>query len=175
MLKSIRFRPVLGVMVALLGVATLALAATVIGNPYGACYLEDDDWATVAVTNPDGTMSSSCQDLAEGGLLWSSSTGGRLHTLSTYSYARTTCENLVEAGFNDWRLPTVKEAKQGFADGAWTHISRTGTYEDGSPSMSRTYWTADRKGNKAYWFDLDTGVATLVPWGSACDCRCVRP
>lgn len=60
----------------------------------------------------------------------------------TWAGATTQAQNLVEAGFNDWRLPTRAELQAAVQAGSLTGLT---------PNTNQALiWTKDAKGNRAY-------------------------
>jgi hypothetical protein len=183
MLKSIRIRRFFGAIAAVLGVAAVAFAADAIFYPHpsGACVSEGEGWAIVTGTNLDGSTSSSCKDNNPGGLLWSSSANGRTGYNDYYAGAVTGCENLVEAGYSDWRLPTIKEIQAAATHRAFAHVSVS--YDVWNiPSQTWTtftgkiIWASNVKGKTGYWVNLDDGTYSAMDIRrSNTDYRCVRP
>lgn len=66
----------------------------------------------------------------------------------TWAGATTQAQNLVEAGFNDWRLPTRTELQTALQTGGLTGLA---------PDMNHSlFWTRDTKGNRAYAVEVTT-------------------
>lgn len=95
-----------------------------------ACIVNDAAWTTA-----DG----GCKDLATG-LVWSLAAPGSV----SWDYARNYGANLVEGGFDDWRMPTEAELQAAWANGAPTHLAYPG------PAI----WSTRTQGRWAYWVGL---------------------
>jgi hypothetical protein len=94
-----------------------------------ACVLEDEFFVTA-----DG----GCKDLRTG-LVWSLQVPGAV----SWDYTRDYGENLVEGGFDDWRMPTVEELETAFANGAPTHfVYHTGDF---------LFWSSEHRGSRWAW------------------------
>ncbi|MHB8974424.1 MAG: Lcl domain-containing protein [Pirellulaceae bacterium] len=157
MLKSIRFRRVLGVMVAMLGVATLAYAS--LADPISLpCSLDDANWVS---------SNSGCTDVATGKTWYSSLSFGWLHENQNWQYAIDHCASLDVGGVSDWRLPTRAEVTAAFQHQALAHFMyRKGGY---------TTWTSQWKGNKAWYGDFNSSGSSLILKTSSMDSACIRP
>jgi hypothetical protein len=179
MLKTLRIRHFVGAIAAILGVAALAVAASNVMNPWGACALEEvwpgGGWATVT----DGTTSS-CGDLATG-LLWSSSAVGRTHSYWDRPASARLCADLVEGGHSDWRLPTIKEIQTAASHDAIHHVSISFTDyitdpNNPTPLTMPEIWASETKGKTAYMVSLVDGTIKVEnPRNLAGESRCVRP
>jgi hypothetical protein len=78
------------------------------------CILNDAEWDST-----DG----GCLDLSPGGLVWSVESKKATLSSHTYAAAVTYCNNLVEGGFDDWRLPTKAEMVAISFRNAATHLN----------------------------------------------------
>jgi hypothetical protein len=165
MLKSLRIRRFLGLAVAILGVAALAFAAN---PPPGACLTNDAAWTTA---------NGGCQDQTSG-LVWSSLRNRSLMYNGPWAYAVTDCDNLVEGGYSDWRLPTLNECIQAAHDGAWEwegdppHLQNFDPRE--VPPRYGPIWTSKYKANNAYLFFPEQETYSLWSKKSQFGWYCVR-
>jgi len=97
-------------------IATLAVLTAITPGfaaaqtPPGACTVNDASFTTA-----DG----GCKDLATGAV-WSAEV-----PLGNYAFAESYCADLVEGGFDDWRIATLSEMAEFCADGAYTHVQTT--------------------------------------------------
>jgi hypothetical protein len=168
MLKTFRFRRFLGVIAATIGVLALALAADPPPIP-GACANEE-----VGVWE---TAWGGCQDQITG-LVWSANYtdlhGGTL----PWSMANDYCNNLMEGGFSDWRLPTPAEVQSAAQHDAMdTDFTLPPPYIGVNHHLATEYavvWTSQIKGNKATRGDLRTGVLTINRPTTGLYVECVR-
>jgi len=125
-----------------------------------------------------------CKDLKTG-RVWSRNTlsperGG---SFWTFSGAKGYCANLVEGGYNDWRLPTRDEMKTVAANGAGTHLDvfwyLTGdTGERLERDFAKWSSTTVKGGKYAYVVQLGSGAEQVNGWAtngsSWTDVVCVR-
>lgn len=93
--------------------------------PPGACQRQDGAFATAE---------GGCLDLASG-LVWSRKYAGRKH-----ASARDTCRDLVEGGYDDWRLPTKAQLRAVGARGGHDYLAGGG---------GAFFWSSDTEGTRA--------------------------
>ena len=121
-----------------------AMAYKQIAYAINPCKIED---ATRFVTVDGG-----CKDVKTG-RVWSRNAVSpeRGGSFWTFTGAKNLCSNLVEGGYDDWRLPTYTELKTVSANGA-------GTYLD-------VFWTVDGSGGPPYQYDFSKWSSTTVKGG----------
>jgi len=115
------------------------------GGSMHICALPDDS----AFATADG----GCKDLATG-LVWSTSgmgNGGNWR----WNLAKDLIDTSTEAGFGDWRMPSLDEWLDVIANGAATHFG--GGYSIGPVR----YWSSTTRGNKAWNVSIGTGETSL--------------
>lgn len=132
--------------------ASLAAAAFA-QTPPGACILED----TAFMTAEGG-----CKDLATGAV-WSAEA-----PIGNYAFAEAYCADLVEGGFDDWRIPTLTEMQEFCADGAYTHV------QTGAPGWR--YYVLTNGGNVGTIIALETCETKkkVAVWNSYLASFCIR-
>jgi len=135
------------------------------------------------------TAEGGCKDVRSG-RVWSRNTmsperGGSFYT---FAAAKSYCSNLVEGGYDDWRMATRDELKTAYANGAGNYLDVFWvTDHSGAPPYEYDYhkWSSttitvkgQRRGEYAYVVDLKTGVDTYQWWttngGSWTDLVCTR-
>lgn len=94
--------------------AALFVALVVPFSAQAACILNDAEWDSV-----DG----GCADLSPDGLVWSVESKKATGVSHSYAAAVNYCNNLVEGGFADWRLPTKEEMVAISSRNAATHLN----------------------------------------------------
>lgn len=113
------------------------------------------------------SRSGGCEDLLTG-KVWSTGymdNNGRSPT--TWSGAGSYCNNLVEGGQSDWRLPTEAELIKVATDGAAGHVNA---------NDSAFHWSSTTRGSQYAWtVRLDTAATFLTLKTSGEDAVCVRP
>lgn len=124
-----------------------------------------------------------CKDLRTG-RVWSRNSGSRERggTFYSFSPAKSYCDNLVEGGKTDWRLPTRVELKAGAANGAGTYVDAFWQVSgDGSPDFQYDFnkWssTTYKGGKYAYAVRLGDGTEAgnwATNGNSWTDVVCVR-
>lgn len=119
-------------------------------DPPGACSCND---TAAFATNGGG-----CADMASG-LVWSSSASGLNHA-AAMAYA----DSLVEAGRDDWRLPTVSDAQKLDENHG---VPR-------AVEAPEVIWTSSTTGNQAWQYSFRTHQAKLAPPGRKAGCITVR-
>jgi hypothetical protein len=144
---------------------------------------------TNGITLTDGrTTRKSFVDLGDGvvidehtGLVWD-----KLGTSGTYTWtaARTYCDDLSLAGYDDWRLPMISEAivmMDFYCSGAGAPDSAcNGDYSNSALDASaedRYYWTgttSPSSAGDAYLVDMDDGFIAAGVKGEPFSVRCVR-
>lgn len=100
-------------------------------NSYTATFGEDNDYNinTPSYTNNNnGTINDNVT-----GLMWQQTDGGEMTIENAFIYAN----NLVLAGFSDWRLPSPKES--------FSILN----HQNNNPALSTTYFTNN---NAGYWW-----------------------
>lgn len=121
------------------------------------CLIEDGNFASVE---------GGCKDLKTG-RVWSKNAGAPDRTRSFYTYAPAVsyCSNLVEGGYDDWRLPTRDELVRVADNGAGTYLDvfvlQNGdnpiNYDSDFPRWSSTTYKKGRY-TSAYTVELKTGI-----------------
>lgn len=126
----------------------------------GACALEDAAFQTL-----DG----GCKDLTSG-LIWSAdyfqvyqSSGA---SVLTFSAATDYAQNLVEGGFDDWRLPTQAELLDLHANGGAAHLNL--------PDPLFYHWSSTKSGRQRYIVNIASGDSFSVNRTSTMMVICVR-
>jgi|GEM_PF-6415280 len=95
----------------------LLFAALFLVVPFSAqadCILDDTEW---------GSVDGGCRDLQAGGIVWSVESKKATGFSHNYASAVSYCNDLVEGGFDDWRLPTKTEMVTISFRNAATHLS----------------------------------------------------
>ncbi len=153
-----------------------AMAYQQLAYAINPCKIED---ATRFVTANGG-----CKDVKTG-RVWSRNALSPERTSSfwTWTPAKNYCENLVEGGYTDWRMPTRDELKTVSVNGAGTYLDVF--WSAGGPGVvpsevdyNKWSTTTVRGGKYAYVVALKSGIDTYQWWAtdgsSWTDVVCVR-
>jgi hypothetical protein len=116
----------------------------------GACRVDDAAFASAR---------GGCRDNASG-LVFS-----QRQQRSTQNRAATRCNALVEGGFDDWRLPDVRQLRSMARHGGVDHLA------GGSPAR---LWSRNRDGTEGLTVDMDTGVRQRSARAQKRPVYCVR-
>jgi len=135
---------VMAVVAGLGGCASTGDPVALAGGSMHICAVEDGSFATL-----DG----GCKDLATG-LVWSTD-GVEIGSQWRWSQAKDIIETSTEAGFSDWRMPTLDEWLAVIDNGAATHFG--GGYSIGNTR----YWSSTTQGNKAWNVSIGTVETSL--------------
>lgn len=108
------------------------------------------------------TNQGGCQDQATN-LVWILAAYGS----GDWAYANNLCNNLVLAGFSNWRLPTLAEMQSADAHGAISHVNMS--------TGNLYYWSSGTRGNKAWAHNFYSNSDLLTLKSSHLDMLCVRP
>lgn len=112
-----------------IGALAMNLGMKLSGNP-GDCVVADDP--------SFASLGGGCKDLGTG-RVWS------LQPDSNWSYdnAVSYCNNLVEGGQSDWRMPTIDELKAVYAHGGSSHLKLT--------QLTPANWSSTTTGGKNFY------------------------
>lgn len=143
--------------------------------PANPCKLADD--ANFA------SVEGGCKDLTTG-RVWSRNAFSAERTSYTWDFARSTdyCTNLVEGGYDDWRLPNRDEMKAVAANGAGTYLD-VFSYRNGNNGAVGVHYgpkwssTTFKKGRYTYAYTLKLTSGEEFSYnvtGSYFDAVCVR-
>jgi len=106
------------------------------------------------------------------GLIWQLQEPGMMTWLDSISY----CESLVYSGFNDWRLPDVKELFTTCDTTRFSPAIDTAVFSQ--VGAKAEYWTSSTESKhpdeNAWIVQYRTGITTYAPKNSARNVRCVR-
>ncbi len=144
--------------------ASAPMASSTAGH---ICAVEDGSFMTA-----DG----GCKDAATG-LVWSSRNLGEGGNGWYWQSAMGFAEDSTEAGYSDWRLPTIEELQAVIANGAEGHFSwefnddaDNPVYPDeqGDFYLDLPYWTSEHNGSKWGWaVRISSGVAEKLFIGAS--------
>ena len=117
-----------------------------------------------------GTLAGTVLD-NETGLRWF-----RGMSTGNFSTATTFCATLTQSGFDDWRLPSMKELQTLVAESRHTPAIDLAAF----PSTPSTFfWSsspdAAQPGQSAWIVDFLTGYLLVLSQGQGAAARCVRP
>jgi hypothetical protein len=119
--------------------------------------------------NEDGTVTDN-----ETGLMWQQQP--RVNFASDWSGALSECESLALAGYDDWRLPNVKEL-QSIVDHSRTSPAWSTDYFLGDSWLSYYFWTSTttaRDSDQAWMVCFANGKLYDVVKSNSYRVRCVR-
>jgi len=106
-----------------------------------------------------------CQDPS--GRVWAASRMGQGGPQATYSQDRTYCADLVEGGYDDWRLPTTAEFRTAVGYSAAAHLNL--------PDQGWGRWLSETKGKMwGYGGVFQNGSINQTLQTSTLDVMCVR-
>ncbi|MDD5071144.1 MAG: DUF1566 domain-containing protein [Patescibacteria group bacterium] len=135
-------------------------------SSYTATYGEDNDYTSAnspSTCNPsftdngNGTITDNCT-----GLMWKKCTEPDTSTTNCAGYvnnvnwenALSQCQNLIFGGYNNWRLPNVKE------------LMSIVNYQNSLPAINTTYFPNTNPGSNTYYWSSTTVVHnTTSAWG----------
>jgi hypothetical protein len=93
------------------------------------------------------------------GIVWSSNLTNEKGSAS-YNWAPGAADAMIDAGYKDWRIPTLQELQTAAANGAGSHLDLQGY--GGSPHLSSTDAGKIKGFEYAWAVNLTTGVASRV-------------
>lgn len=128
--------------------------------------VKNENWTSTLTDNLNGTISDS-----KTGLMWVKDAGIEK---KTWEEALITAETLSFAGYNDWRLPNIKEL-QSLVDVAFVNPSiNTSFFKN---TLQVPYWTSTTLVNetsRAWWTDFKYGIVSYSEKTEKLNLRCVR-
>lgn len=128
--------------------------------------VKDETWTSELTNNKDGTISDS-----KTGLIWVTDDNSEK---LTWEKALVYAENLSFAGYDDWRLPNVKEL-QSIVDVAFVNPSVNSSFF--TNTLQLPYWTSTTLINdtaRAWMTDFKFGIVSYMDKNEVLNVRCVR-
>jgi len=108
------------------------------------------------------------------GIIWSKINPDSGALTDTWAGAITRCNNLVFGGYDDWRLPTLKEAQQGSINNVFAAHYR---FNEFGPYQPLQYWTATTHSSqlaRGYVIWLDDGDVNFILKTGSHRFHCIR-